>query len=1052
MTRAFAVLLAGLVALAAPARADELPYGRTVTSVEVVGPAGTARLVGQLPVRKGQPLQQTAIQQGIRNLHRLGVFEQVRAIAEEDGEGVRVRFELSPARRIAHMTFVGATVLDETRLRRASELQTGVEFTPERAARAAALIAQAYFAAGHREAEVRWDAIPSGEKDVALDFSIAEGDPTTLVRLEFPGRPALAPGELLAAFDLQPGDVLSLAEIDEGLERLKERYRLRGFHAATLGRPVVHAADGRAVVEIPLDAGPLYRLQVRGHRTFDSALLLAVLGYDGIRPLDEATKSDLSARLRAFYEHAGFPDVTVVVRESGVPAGRSPKPPGTQPEPLGWSSQFNPARLVETGSDGERVITFIVREGDPIRVVERRFEGVKAYSETELGARIDVVLRDAMPMVLGAQRDAALLRASWATGDPATNERRRAHVEPTEVFARGVWRAACAQLTDLYKADGYLDAQVGPARLERTGKGLARVVVPVHEGVQTLVDGFDIVGVAQLPYSRVAESVRLEKETPLSFFAVEEARNAILALYQREGFLYAQVDETEDIDQTGTRARIVFKVEEGAPVRISRVELRGLGRTDPAFVRETVKLREGDVVTPQALQEATNALLGLGLFTSGAVDVADPELVASDKALVVDVREKPARTLELRAGGSLADGPRASMAGSMNNLFGRAAALTGSLKLNWPFPRICAESPEDCNSSALPTVPWERRANLNLTIPRHAVPGVLPADLRVDAVHERLLRPAFELARYAGVLSLDGLGRRRLGPGEISSLLQLEIERDEFGRRLGTLTQVVQTLADQRAQLLPEGDIVLVSLRPTLTWDGRDDRLNPTKGMLASVSLDYSRSLSAQTPAPESRPFEISLLRTLVSASGWIPLYRPGRVVLALGGRVGLIAKAEDSVVIGTKRFFLGGTQTLRGANEDGVVPEDVRATLRDALDRCRSLVSGLACSEEARKIAAGSQPQSEGGELLISARAELRFAASSSTDIALFGDGGNIWLDNPGFSELASVGSYRYATGVGLRFATPVGPAAVDFGVNLTRDVALNEPLWRPHLSVGVY
>jgi outer membrane protein assembly factor BamA len=51
-----------------------------------------------------------------------------------------------------------------------------------------------------------------------------------------------------------------------------------------------------------------------------------------------------------------------------------------------------------------------------------------------------------------------------------------------------------------------------------------------------------------------------------------------------------------------------------------------------------------------------------------------------------------------------------------------------------------------------------------------------------------------------------------------------------------------------------------------------------------------------------------------------------------------------------------------------------------------------------------------------------------------LFGDAGNLWLDpldpfrNPSDITLA------YSAGTGLRLQTPVGPIAIDYGINLSR------------------
>ena len=45
-----------------------------------------------------------------------------------------------------------------------------------------------------------------------------------------------------------------------------------------------------------------------------------------------------------------------------------------------------------------------------------------------------------------------------------------------------------------------------------------------------------------------------------------------------------------------------------------------------------------------------------------------------------------------------------------------------------------------------------------------------------------------------------------------------------------------------------------------------------------------------------------------------------------------------------------------------------------------------------------------------------------------------------------------RYTAGAGLRYATPVGPLALDLGVNLDRDRVVNEPAAQVHFSIGLF
>jgi outer membrane translocation and assembly module TamA len=66
----------------------------------------------------------------------------------------------------------------------------------------------------------------------------------------------------------------------------------------------------------------------------------------------------------------------------------------------------------------------------------------------------------------------------------------------------------------------------------------------------------------------------------------------------------------------------------------------------------------------------------------------------------------------------------------------------------------------------------------------------------------------------------------------------------------------------------------------------------------------------------------------------------------------------------------------------------------------------------------------------------------------ALFVDIGNLWMDPKNFDLM----KIRKAAGFGLRFITPIGPIALDFGFNLSPDPAYEEQLWTVHFNVGVF
>ena len=148
----------------------------------------------------------------------------------------------------------------------------------------------------------------------------------------------------------------------------------------------------------------------------------------------------------------------------------------------------------------------------------------------------------------------------------------------------------------------------------------------------------------------------------------------------------------------------------------------------------------------------------------------------------------------------------------------------------------------------------------------------------------------------------------------------------------------------------------------------------------------------------------------------------------------------------GENGFFLGGSSTIRGFQEQNLLPEDARATLRNEVANCRALSQSYGCTSGATSIAAGQAVASQGGELSYVGRAELRFPVIAHIDLGLFFEAGDLWLGAPTAFTL------RPVAGTGVRYETPIGPLALDIGFNLQPDQVVNEPTFQVHFNVGVF
>jgi outer membrane protein assembly factor BamA len=139
----------------------------------------------------------------------------------------------------------------------------------------------------------------------------------------------------------------------------------------------------------------------------------------------------------------------------------------------------------------------------------------------------------------------------------------------------------------------------------------------------------------------------------------------------------------------------------------------------------------------------------------------------------------------------------------------------------------------------------------------------------------------------------------------------------------------------------------------------------------------------------------------------------------------------------------------MRGYGENEMIPQDQRGVVAAQTERCASVLSGLGCSPQLQKLVSqGVMLPSQGAQISVLFRAELRVPLSKATELGFFADIGNLWYD----PVLIDLKMLRTNLGLGFRIITPVGPAAFDIGFNLNPEYRINEPVFAPHFSVGFF
>jgi outer membrane protein insertion porin family len=1028
-------LLVGLALLQAPVEVETRPE---VVRVELRLPVGidkavVARIPELVVVRKGQRLSRRLVRRSIEGLFELQRFSDVVVRVDPEGDGVAVFFEAFAKRLAADVFFEnvprgGAPLPAPVRadLLAAGRFEVGSEYWTERGEQAAEAMTELLRRRGFRDASVG-HTVTDGEQGLAVGFSVRLGDPTTIKAISVAGDPGLTIQEVLAAAGLSTGQVLDLDVAQRGVEALRTKLRRERFFRARVDAPVVFEG-GRLV--IPVRAGPRFEFRFDGNRRLTDAALSAILSYDGEELLDGQLALRLSERVQRFYRFRGFHEARVTVSE---------------------------AHLV---GQGRTALGFHIDEGDPLRIVEVRFEGTKVVSPVEL--------RDVLSRVIEAATPAGIIEAH-GTGDPLSLEGRGQAIfardfpapPPVTVFDEDAYAEALKAMTAVYRERGYLQATIALKSVERRGgQGVASFVV--SEGPRAT---FRLVQTQGFPRGFRSDTVELVKTgSPFTQSGLDRIRDGVQRELNRRGYLYAEVDTSFTLDASGEHADCVVAAKPGPQVRVRTVVPVGASRTDADVILRQATMVEGQPLDSESLFTTQSNLLGTGAFRSVEVEMLAPERAEPLKTVLLKVRERARISGEFGVGYFVADGPRLVLDASAPNLGGRAVNLAFRAQVNYFGLSIPARTglvdlaeldpfqAEDLNQ-VFERLPLTLAGRGNLSLQNR---GLLPFDIgwRLDAVGERVFRPQFRFTRWAAIPSLDWSRSFEIpridNRLKVTLALQYEIEWARVTETSEVSTTVPLTFVDQERLRFLFGTFALQTVRFAPTFDFRDSALSPRTGVLLQGNVEVTNAVYAGTPiAPGSdreRPVPVSFFKASALATGYVPL--GPSVVLAIslrGGRI--VPLVADSVTPPVKRFFLGGSTSMRGFNEDQLIAEDQREQYRGEVANCQVLAGKSGCTAAARTIAEGRQVPSQGGEFFGLGKAELRFPGFSVFDLGLFFEMGNLWLAMP-----TDITRLRTVLGAGVRYVTPIGPLALDLGWNLNADSLINEPPVVLHFNIGVF
>ncbi len=526
-------------------------------------------------------------------------------------------------------------------------------------------------------------------------------------------------------------------------------------------------------------------------------------------------------------------------------------------------------------------------------------------------------------------------------------------------FKRELFEQDIQRIQLYYLTKGYVQIQVDdPVVTLSPDKRSMSISIQVTEGPRYKAGELDIEmvdGDWLIDKPELMKRLGLAPGAWFDYAMMQQDVQSLAAAYKDRGYANATVSTDHKVDPETLTFGVTFRIQKGDPVFIRRIEVQGNRTTRDKVVRREMKIDEGELYSGAKIRRSRQRIQVLGFFDQ--VEITERPTASPDQIdLIVKIREKQTGTFQVGAGFSSLESFILTAQIAKDNFLGRGQTLSAQLTLS--------------GIRQLYSISFFEPYLLDT-----------PVTFAFDIFNFQEEFVDFTRLRTGGSLSL---GYRLTDDLSLSLTYTLENVDATFRRTNIPIKKLKQ-----------EG--LTSSLRGTLSFDTRDNRLFPTSGQYTTLTAEVASSVLGS---------ENEFTRIIGRTRWYFPLF--WEFVLRLNGTLGWVDSPSTEPVPLFERFFVGGIFTVRGFERNSI---GEKLYVTDTPDGTTNDIT-------------------IGGVKELIFNAEIEFPIFKEVGIrgVVFFDAGNAWGADESFDPFG----LRTALGFGFRWNSPVGPLRFEWGFPL--------------------
>jgi outer membrane protein insertion porin family/translocation and assembly module TamA len=594
-----------------------------------------------------------------------------------------------------------------------------------------------------------------------------------------------------------------------------------------------------------------------------------------------------------------------------------------------------------------------------------------------------------------------------------------------------------------YWKRGYREAEVDTAIVSR-GRNQVGVTFTINEGPPTLVSNVIVNQPTPLLSQReINDRVVLGENSPLNLIRLDSSRVFLQTRMFDKGYADAEVDTAVVVDTASRRAVVQFTLNPKYRTTVEDIVIDGNEGVSDRTIGKSLTFGVGDIFLRSEMLRSQRALYESNLFRRASIEPRPPIDIAtpdSAKVIVVTVQESPPREARVAAGFNTVDFVQAEGRFTHYNFMGHARQLD----IQGAVGNLFAKSLAGRGIFRNPSVPQTS------SLARYFVPTYNASiDLRQPwfwSPHNELALSLFSHRRSAPGIYVDrGYGTSVTFTRDLaertpaSANYRFEISEVDAGDVYFCINYGV---CDQPTLNALRGNQKLSPFAITAALDRTNDPFSPNRGNRANGSIEHASAFTIsdfrynRATADAATFFKIRQRGVIAvhARAGWVNSLRSSRQAL------GVAASLGDGILHPRKRFYAGGSHSVRGFGENQLGPRVLTVPIgvlqtHDSLNvACTSGTDVTTCNPNGAKDR-DFEPRPLGGNAVLELSVEGRFPVWRELIGAVFVDAGSV-------SQRTNASLPRRRTaitpGFGIRYRSPVGPIRADIGFNPGRTESL--------------